>query len=80
MRRRWVLRFLQLAMSKIISDRVEFEVPWDRFTLGTSLFIPCMNPTETLMTFRKEAQRQGVMFTYRIVVEKGVQGLRVWRI
>lgn len=74
------MTFLLRVMSRITSDRIDFEVPWDRFTLGTSLFIPCMNPTETLAAFRKEAQRQGVVFTYRVVVEKGVQGLRVWRI
>ena len=75
-----MLTFLQRAMSKIVSDRVEFIVPWNRFTLGTSLFIPSLNPTETLAAFRKEASRHGVMFTYRVVIEKGVQGLRVWRI
>jgi hypothetical protein len=67
-------------MSRLVSDRIVFEIPWDRFTLGTSLFIPCMNPTETLNSLRREALKHGVMFTYRIVVEKGVQGLRVWRI
>ena len=74
------MTFLLQTMSKITSDRIDFEIPWDRFTLGTSLFIPCMSPTETLTAFRKEAQKYGVMFTYRVVVEKGVQGLRVWRI
>ena len=75
-----MLIFLRRAMSKIVSDRVKFIVPWESFTVGTSLFIPSLTPTETLAAFRKEALKQGAMFTYRIVVEKGVQGLRVWRI
>jgi hypothetical protein len=61
------------------SDRIEFEVPWGRFTIGTSIFIPSMNPTETLRAFRKEAEAKNVTFVFRFVVENGTQGLRVWR-
>ena len=75
-----MLRFLLREMTKIFSDRIDFEVPWEKFTLGTSIFIPCMQPTETINSFRKAAQKQGIAFVYRVVVEKGIQGLRVWRI
>lgn len=61
------------------SDRVEFVIPWDNFTLGTSIFIPSMDPNRTLRAFRKEAQDHGVTFVFRFVVENGTQGLRVWR-
>ncbi len=72
------MRFLQ-TLRKMRSDRIEFVIPWDNFTLGTSIFIPSLNPGDTLRSFRKEAEQRAVTYVYRIVVENGVQGLRVWR-
>lgn len=68
-----------LRMVLMWSDRIEFLIPWGEFTPGASIFIPSMNPRMTLARFRQEAEQHGAMFTFRFVVENGVQGLRVWR-
>lgn len=64
---------------KMWSDRIEFVIPWDDFRIGASVFIPSMNPGDTLRSFKKEADQRAVTYVYRVVVENGVQGLRVWR-
>ena len=64
---------------KMRSDRIEFVIPWDNFKIGMSIFIPSMQPLDTLRSFRKEADQRAVTYVYRVVVEDGVQGLRVWR-
>jgi hypothetical protein len=61
------------------SDRVEFVIPWDNFNIGASIFIPSMHPADTLRSFKREADQRAVTYVYRVVVENGVQGLRVWR-
>lgn len=61
------------------SDRIRFLIPWAEFSPGTSIFIPSMNPRITLSRFREEAELHNAHFTFRFVVEDGVQGLRVWR-
>lgn len=61
------------------SDRVEFQILWEKFTPGTSIFIPSMRPGDTLRAFRKEAEAKGITYVFRFVVENGTQGLRVWR-
>jgi hypothetical protein len=64
------------------SDRINFVIPWDRFVAGTSIFIPCLDPSYTLKVFRKESRKHcknPSAFVIRTVVENGVMGLRVWR-
>jgi len=61
------------------SDRIEFVIPWDNFTTGMSVFIPTMNPYDTLRSFKREADERSITYVYRVTVENGVQGLRVWR-
>jgi hypothetical protein len=63
------------------SDRIRFVIPWDRFKVGTSIFIPSLDPSYTLKVFRKEAREHAkdYSFTTRVVVENGIMGLRVWR-
>lgn len=61
------------------SDRIRFVIPWERFTVGKSIFIPCLDPEYTLQVFKKEAGRRHGRFIHRVVVEKGVMGLRIWR-
>jgi len=61
------------------SNGITFVIPWDKFKLGTSIFIPTLKPENTLIAFRREATKEGVDFVYRIIVENNIQGLRFWK-
>jgi hypothetical protein len=59
---------------------LDFRVNWKNFVVGSSFFIPCLAPEEALTTVLKTTKRLGYKVKGREVVEKGIGGLRVWRI
>jgi len=48
--------------------------------VGSSFFIPCLDTEEALSTILKTTKRLGYIVKARVVVEKGIGGLRIWRI
>jgi hypothetical protein len=57
-----------------------FLIPWTKFEPGMSVFIPCFDHRRHTKTLTTEAKRWGYTIVCKYVVEKGVFGLRVWRI
>jgi hypothetical protein len=55
-------------------------IEWDKFQVGTSIFVPCIDrkPVEKFIT--QETRRLRLNVVCKQVVEKGVYGLRVWRV
>jgi hypothetical protein len=48
--------------------------------VGASFFIPCLDTEEALAQVKRTTKRLKFRIKAYVVVEKGVQGLRVWRI
>lgn len=65
-------------MLKILNLPVLIE--WNKFKVGTSFFIPCIDRRLTQRFVETEAKRIGVTVLCKQVVEKGKYGLRVWRV
>jgi len=59
---------------------LDFRVNWKNFVVGSSFFIPCLDTEEALFTILKTTKRLGYIVKARVVVEKGIGGLRIWRI
>ena len=59
---------------------LDFRVNWKNFVIGSSFFIPCLDPEEAETTILKTTKRLGYVVKTRVVVEKGIGGLRIWRI
>ena len=59
---------------------LNFRVNWKNFVVGASFFIPCLDTEEALAQVKRTTKRLGYKIKTQIVVEKGVQGLRIWRI
>ena len=57
-----------------------FRVNWSKFIVGASIFIPCLDTEGAKATILKTTRRLGYEIKTRVVVEKGISGLRVWRI
>ena len=55
-------------------------IQWDKFKVGTSFFIPCIDRKVTQRFVETEAKRIGVQVICKQVVEKNRYGLRVWRV
>jgi hypothetical protein len=71
---------MRLSPTDLSPDGVRVCIDWDKFIVGTSIFIPCVN---TKMAFRHVLDASSIdrsSLTKRVCIEKGKYGLRVWRI
>jgi hypothetical protein len=55
-------------------------IEWDKFKPGTSFFVPCIDRKLTQRFVEEEANRLKFKVISKHVIEKGVYGLRVWRV
>ena len=59
---------------------ISFNVVWERFGVGTSFFVPCLDCNETKAKVKEVAKRLGYKVQTKQVVEENIKGLRVWRV
>ena len=59
---------------------ISFNVVWERFGVGTSFFIPCLDVHEARTKVKEVAKRLGYKVQTKGVVEENIKGLRVWRV
>ena len=55
-------------------------IRWDKFSPGSSFFIPCLERGKMERLIKSEADRLKVEVLCKQVIERGVYGLRVWRV
>ena len=59
---------------------ISFNVVWEKFGVGTSFFIPCLDVHEARAKVKEVAKRLGYKVLTKQVVEENIKGLRVWRV
>jgi len=59
---------------------ISFNIVWERFGVGTSFFIPCLDVNEARRKVKEVARRFRYGVKTKAVVEENIKGLRVWRI
>ena len=64
----------------MLIHKLNFRVNWATFIIGASFFIPCLDTDEAERQVKRTVKRLRYKVVMRVVIEKGVQGLRVWRI
>lgn len=64
----------------MFTNGVDYQIKWPEFKPGTSMFIPAINTKAAIEAITKESKRLEFEFVHKIVVEDGVQGIRVWRL
>lgn len=55
-------------------------IEWDKFQVGTSIFVPCLDRKAVEKFITQEARRLRLNVVCKQVVEGGAYGLRVWRV
>jgi hypothetical protein len=70
----------RLKIDNIAPDGVLFDVPWDMFVPGTSMFIPCINTVECGKQVNGVATIYDWTVDVRVAIEGGRWGVRVWRV
>lgn len=71
---------MRLRLSDLSPDGVRIVVDWEGFVVGSSIFIPAINTTETLIQIRAICDIPKYVVEHRIRVEGGRYGVRVWRV
>jgi hypothetical protein len=61
-------------------EKVAYEINWKNFKAGASFFIPCLNAPKSKREILKVTRRLRYKVIAKIVIEDGIQGVRVWRV
>jgi hypothetical protein len=59
---------------------LSFRINWSKFIVGASFFIPCLDTEAALAEVAMVTKRLGYKIRSRVAVNKGIYGLRIWRI
>jgi hypothetical protein len=64
----------------MLTNGVDYQILWSEFKPGTSIFIPAIDTKAAIEAMKKESERLEFQFVHKVVIEDGVQGIRVWRL
>jgi hypothetical protein len=67
-------------MARILNNGIEVCVEWHKFTVGSSFYIPTLDPEALVKAVRKEAAVHGMKIASRMVTEGTTMGVRIWRV
>jgi len=61
-------------------DGVEIKIPYDKWEVGMSVFVPAINLHRLKIQVKRVARKKGWRVESKGRVEDGKLGLRIWRI
>lgn len=61
-------------------ENVSYQINWKAFKPGKSIFVPCLNPNKAVEDILKVMKRVKVSVVTKVVIQDGIQGVRVWRV
>ena len=64
----------------MLVEKVSYQINWSAFKKGTSFFIPCLNPTKAKKEILTVMNRLKFKVLFKVVIEDGIKGIRVWRL
>lgn len=64
----------------MLSNGADYQIDWPKFQPGTSIFIPAIDTKDAIEAITKESKRLEFECVYKVVVEGGIKGVRVWRL
>ena len=69
-----------MRLGQVCPDGVVIDVNWDKFEIGSSVFIPAINLVELEKQVKKIAIKKDFQIKSAERIEKGKLGMRFWRI
>ena len=69
-----------MRLGQVCPDGVVIDVNWDKFEIGSSVFIPAINLFELEKQVKKIAIKKDFQIKSAERIEKGKLGMRFWRI
>ncbi len=67
-------------LSCIHLEDTPFHMDWMAFQMGSSFFLPCCKCIALRNEILSKATRAGAKVACKLVIEKGVRGVRTWRV
>jgi hypothetical protein len=64
----------------VLVEQLNYVIDWTKFDVGASFFIPCLNPKQAWADINPTLNRLRYKTVHKVVIEGGVQGIRVWRV
>lgn len=64
----------------MLTNGTDYQIDWPEFKVGTSIFIPVIDINAALKAIKKESERLEFEYVHKVVIEKGIQGVRIWRL
>jgi len=59
---------------------IEYDVPWHKFSRGSSLFFPCLDPEAAQKEMRVVLKRLKIKVVAKTTIVEGIKGVRIWRV
>ena len=66
--------------AEILNEGVPVHIEWHLLTPNSSFFIPAIQTVQLARAVRKAAVKRGVRLHHKICVERGMYGIRFWRV
>jgi len=71
---------IRLKIDDVCADGARIVVDWNKFSVGRSVFIPCIDVEETKKQVREITSRKSMKIKALPRVENGMFGVRFWRV
>jgi len=68
-----------LRKNDLNPDGVKITISWDNMSVGTSIFVPCLNTEKASRQIKAITNEKGWQIKQKVRIEDGKLGLRVWR-
>lgn len=68
-----------LKIDDINPDGVRIVIAWDKFVVGASMYIQCINTDKAISQLKKVCKDKGFKVECRVQIENQKMGVRCWR-
>lgn len=68
-----------MTKTSIDPDGVDIEVAWEKFSVGSSVFIPCLNTIKASRQVKQVTAKMDMLIQVTTRAENKRWGIRVWR-
>lgn len=68
-----------LKIDEIAPDGVKITLQWEKFVVGSSMFIPCIDVEEATKQVKRICKEKGFTITCKVVIYNDKFGLRITR-
>ena len=68
-----------LKIDDINPDGIRTVIRWDKFIVGASFFVPCIDTEKAVVQLKKISTAKGFRIECRVQIENRKMGVRCWR-